>query len=236
MILRKGRRRDPAFRSPSGSSSRKPLVFGRAKVRVRGPLSPADVRIAGLKQLPRVAQTASRSKSSGSKRRSRSKSSPSANVAGSIPALEVFQRMAAGQRRLGLAKQARTGVEMLWLSGSLTPSQYDRKLREIESASARFDALVSGVVERGRIKDWNAPREKAIRSAEQWADAFSMMLDFRNIYERIYRGAPAYSAPALTKEGRRELAAFCRDRKPCEPPCRSARVGVLRRRRCAGPR
>jgi hypothetical protein len=144
--------------------------------------------------------------------------------------------MAAGQRRLGLAKQARAGVEALWLTGRLTPAQHARKLREVEDAGRRFEALVESVVQRGKLRDWNARSERELRTAEQWADAFSMLLDVRNLYERIYRGPPAFAAPELTAAGRRELAAHCAGAEPCGPPCRVTRGGLLRRRRCAGPK
>jgi hypothetical protein len=140
--------------------------------------------------------------------------------------------MAAGQRRLGLARQARIGIENLWLAGKLSPSERQHKLREVDDASARFDALVEGVVQRGRLKGWNARSERTIRSAEEWADAFSMMLDFRNIYERIYRGAPAYIAPTLSGRGHRELAEHCKRQSVCAAPCKVGRAGLLRKKRC----
>jgi len=148
--------------------------------------------------------------------------------------------MAAGQRRLGLAKQARTGVEGLWLAGRLSPAEHRHKLQEVESASERFDALVTSVLERGKLKDWNGRKELPIRKAEQWADAFTMMLDFRNIYERIYRGTPIFTAANLSDRGRRELGEYCAGKGKgggsCAAPCRAVKVGVMRKRRCVGPR
>jgi hypothetical protein len=179
-------------------------------------------------------------RSAGNKdRSSKSAGKSAARTAAVVAAQEVFARMAAGQRRLGLARQARRGVEALWATGRLSLSVYSRKLLEVDETSVRFEALVEGVVQRGKLRDWNARSERPLRTPEQWADAFAMLMDFRNIYERIYRGAPVFAAPVLGTKGRRELAAHCGarsyDNLACAPPCRAARVGLLRRKRCAPP-
>jgi len=218
------------LRSPTrgGSSTAR-----RASVQTRSPLA-------------RKRSSAAKSRSMASlprKSRSTSQRSPAARTASAGPApsaRQVFARMAAGQKRLGLAKQARAGVDALWLTGRLGPKERARKLREVDDAERRFEALVEAVVERGKLRDWNARSERELRTAEQWADAFSMLLDVRNLYERIYRGPPVFSPPELTPAARRELKAHCRAREPssaaCGPPCRVTRGGLLRRKRCAGPK
>jgi hypothetical protein len=154
------------------------------------------------------------------------------SVARSVPVADVFARVAASQKRYGFAKQARAGLDGLWLTGKLSPSEYERGLAEVDAAEKHMNELVDGVLKRGRFKEWNRS-ERPITTPEQWADAFYLLIDTRNVYERIYRGPPVFARRELSSSGRRELKAYCAAKAPnCGPPCRIKREGVLRRRKC----
>lgn len=129
---------------------------------------------------------------------------------------------------LSLPKQAAKSLAAAYQGGRLDPAEYRNRFAAVGEAEKQLNRIIANG-RAGKAKGWQDTRLVSLRSARDWADAITQLLDMRNTFERIYRGEASYALPAPSRAA---MEKHCARRDPCGPPCTLRRRGLGLRKRC----